>query len=186
MTFLDSFQAAYKEENMQELFAEFTSVVEKINRIYEKHNQLGKTRGFEYLREDFKTLPYRGTRKSAGYDFFAPCSFELKPGESVVIATNITAYMLPDEYLAIYPRSGHGFKFFARLANTVGIIDSDFYGNEIKVKIRNESADALLKIEKDQAFCQGIFQNYLLADGDSFTEGAQRAGGFGSTDKRIM
>lgn len=145
-----------------------------------------KTRGFEYLREDFKTLPYRGTKESAGYDFFTPYRFELKPGESVIIATNMTAYMLPDEYLAIYPRSGQGFKFFARLANTVGIIDSDFYGNEIKVKLRNESEDVVMEVGKGQAICQGVFQKYLLADGDSFTEGAQRTGGFGSTDKRIM
>lgn len=128
--------------------------------------------------------PSRATKYSAGYDFYSPIEFQLAPGESIVVETYVAAYMQEDEYLAIYPRSGQGFKFYARLANTVGVIDKDFFPKTIKVKIRNESSDQTLTIEKDQAFCQGIFSKYLLTDDDSF-EGQERNGGFGSTDTRL-
>lgn len=36
--------------------------------------------------------------------------------------------------MMIYSRSGHGFKYGARLANCVGVIDSDYRG-EVKVKL---------------------------------------------------
>ena len=157
-----------------------------------------KLRGFEYISEeqwesdcpntDRPTIirPKRSTSKSAGYDFFSPVSFELKPGESVKIPTGIKAYMMQDEVLHIYPRSSLGFKYFVRLANSTAIIDCDYFNNEnneghIWVKIRNEG-DNTLVIKKGDAFCQGIFQKYLLADGDDYS-GNLRVGGIGSTNK---
>ena len=132
-------------------------------------------------------LPKRGTAKSAGYDFFSPIGFTLNPGQDINLPTGIKAYMQKDEVLKAYPRSGHGFKYYARLANTIGIIDSDFFNNEkneghIWIKIRNEG-DKVLKIEQGEGIAQFIFQKYLLADGDNF-EGEKRKGGFGSTNKR--
>ena len=35
-------------------------------------------------------LPKRATAGSAGYDFFAPAEFTLKPGETVIISIQIT------------------------------------------------------------------------------------------------
>ena len=89
--------------------------------------------------------------------------------------------------LLIFPRSGLGFKYFARLANTVGIVDRDYYNSletegHIYIKIRNEGS-APLSVQKGKSFAQGIFMNFLLADGDEFL-GAERTGGFGSTDKK--
>ena len=55
-------------------------------------------------------LPVRGTRFSAGYDFFSPISFELKAGESKIIPTGIKVMMNDDEFLGIYIRSSLGFK----------------------------------------------------------------------------
>lgn len=157
-----------------------------------------KTRGFEYISSKnwesvvqnasmpYAPLPKRSTAKSAGYDFFSPFNITLKTGESKTIPTSIKAYMLDDEYLEIVPRSGLGFKYFARLANTVGIIDSDYYDNDkneghIFIKIRNEGVD-ILEIKEQQGFAQGIFKKYLMADGDTF-DGSIREGGMGSTDK---
>lgn len=133
----------------------------------------------------YAPTPKRSTGKSAGYDFFAPFDISLDEGESRTIPTSIKAYMLDDEYLEIVPRSGLGFKYFARLANTVGIIDSDYYNNKkneghIFIKIRNEGNETL-NIKEGQGFAQGIFKKYLLADGDVF-DGAIRGGGMGSTD----
>jgi dUTP pyrophosphatase len=95
--------------------------------------------------------------------------------------------MLPDEYLGILPRSGQGFKYSVRLCNTEGIIDADYYNNPkneglINIKLHNQGNDILL-IPAGEAFCQGIFKKYLLADGDSLEVGADRVGGIGSTSK---
>jgi dUTP pyrophosphatase len=133
-------------------------------------------------------IPRRGSKLSAGYDICTPNAFELKPGEEVLFPTGLKAYMLPDENLSIHPRSGSGFNFYIRLANTTGIIDSDYYNNpknegHMWVKIRNESKDALFSAKPGDAVCQGIFRKYLLADGDSFETGDDRNGGIGSTNK---
>ena len=133
---------------------------------------------------EFINLPERGTACSAGYDVFAPAGFKLFPGDEIKIPTGIKAYMQNDEMLLAYPRSSLGFKYYCRLANTIGIIDADYYDNEdneghIWVKIRNESKKEMT-IERGEAICQLIFQKYLLADGDSF-DGEERTGGIGST-----
>ena len=58
-------------------------------------------------------LPKRATKGSAGYDFFAPFTFKLTPGETIKIPTGIRAEMQEDWVLQIYPRSGLGFKYTA-------------------------------------------------------------------------
>ena len=68
-------------------------------------------------------LPKRATAGSAGYDFFAPAEFTLKPSETVKIPTGIRVEMQPEWVLKCYPRSGLGFKYRLQLNNTVGIID---------------------------------------------------------------
>ena len=104
----------------------------------------------------------------------------------VTIPPGVRAYMLEGEVLMIYPRSGLGFKYFTRLANSVGIIDEDYYygDNEghIFVKIRNEGDKPLL-IKQGEAFAQGIFTKFLTTDDDDLTEKKVRNGGFGSTNK---
>ena len=51
----------------------------------------------------------------------------VKPNEIIKIWTDIKAYMKDDERLEIVVRSSMGGKFM--LANTIGIIDSDYYSN---------------------------------------------------------
>ena len=63
-------------------------------------------------------LPKRATAGSAGYDFFAPAEFTLKPGETVKIPTGIRVEMQPEWVLKCYPRSGLGFKYRLQLTAT--------------------------------------------------------------------
>ena len=135
-------------------------------------------------------IPQRSTKYSAGYDIFSTINFDLDPKEEITFPLGFKVYMPQNEFFMIVPRSGLGFKYFTRLANTVGIIDSDYYGNKKNeghcwIKIRNESKNDCLHIKEGDSIAQGIFMNYLLADGDSFTDKnlAERGGGFGSTDK---
>lgn len=132
-------------------------------------------------------LPKRATYGSAGYDFFMPFGLVLGKNESVVIPTGIRCRIDDGWVLKIYPRSGHGFKYGVHLANTVGIIDSDYYqsANEghIMVKLMNDSSLSKqdgLTLKKGMAYCQGVFLPYGITVDDKADK--ERDGGFGSTD----
>lgn len=132
-------------------------------------------------------FPKRATKHSAGYDIYSPFDFKLNPNEEIKFPLGVKAYMLEDEFMAIYPRSGLGFKYYTRLANTIGIGDSDYYNNDENeghywIKLRNEG-NVTMYVEKGEAVAQAIFQKYLMVDGDSFN-GETREGGFGSTTGR--
>ena len=57
------------------------------------------------------SLPRRATKGSAGYDFYAPYDVTLAAGESVKIPTGIRVKIADGWVLALFPRSGLGFKF---------------------------------------------------------------------------
>ena len=131
-------------------------------------------------------LPKRATRGSAGYDFFSPVDFELKPGETIKIPTGIRVFIESDWVLNIFPRSGLGFKYRLQLNNTVGIIDSDYFNSDneghIFIKITNDSNEnKTVELNAGQGFAQGIFMPFGLVEDDDTTD--QRNGGFGSTNK---
>ena len=131
-------------------------------------------------------LPRRATIGSAGYDFFAPFDFELIPGETIKIPTGIRALLDEDKFLAIYPRSGIGFKYRLQLDNTVGIVDSDYSWSDneghIFIKITNDGREGkTIHINKGEAFAQGIITQYFVTIDDEVSE--VRNGGFGSTNK---
>jgi dUTP pyrophosphatase len=154
----------------------------KMSRRYEKVS-LSEMIKHNLLEKDVH-LPTRKTKFSAGYDFVNPLEdFILLPNESKVIPTGIKVLMPPDNMLLIIPRSGLGFKYFMRLANTIGIIDADYYNNPdnegcIFIKLRNESVN-IVGINKGDRIAQGIFVPYLVVDDDK-AEG-EREGGLGST-----
>lgn len=62
-------------------------------------------------------LPKRATKGSAGYDFFAPFTIDLCPGETIKIPTGICVKMEDGWVLKCYPRSGLGFKYRLQLNN---------------------------------------------------------------------
>ena len=142
----------------------------------------------EKIREIYEgiKLPKRATRGSAGYDFFAPVSFTLAPGEMVKIPTGVRVEMAEDWVLCLYPRSGLGFKYRLQLNNTVGIIDSDYFFSDneghIFAKLTNDTReDKTIQIPAGTGFMQGIFVEYgITVDDDA---DAVRNGGFGSTTK---
>lgn len=132
-------------------------------------------------------LPKRSTSMAAGYDIISTKSFTLQPGQSIIIPTGFKAYMQPGEMLALFPRSGVGFKYEIQLANTVGIGDGDYYNCESNeghymLKLVNRGSK-FWTVKSGERIAQGIFMPILLADGDNFESGLERKGGFGSTDK---
>ncbi len=150
-----------------------------------------KVRGFEIAKgwEDKGiNLPKRKTKNSAGYDVEAaediiipPYEFGQKP---TLIPTGLKAYCAPDEWYMLANRSSGPKKGFI-MANSIGIIDADYYQNEnndghFYFQYYNFGTEDLV-VKKGDVIGQVIFQKYLLADND-IAEGI-RTGGFGSTDK---
>lgn len=131
-------------------------------------------------------LPKRATVGSAGYDFYTPIDFTLKPHETVKIPTGIRVSINSGWFLAIFPRSGLGFKYRLQLNNTVGIIDSDYFNSDneghIFIKITNDSNEnKTVELKMGQGFGQGIFMPFGIVEDDDTTD--KRNGGFGSTTK---
>lgn len=134
--------------------------------------------------EEYK--PVRSTYGSAGYDFKAWTDFMIPKHGSLVIPTFIKCRITNGWVLCMFPRSGMGFKYGIRLANTVGIIDSDYYGCEsndghIMVKLINPTDENIIICSGDK-FCQGVFLPFGITDDDEPLSGS-RNGGMGSTGK---
>lgn len=129
-------------------------------------------------------LPKRSTASSAGYDFVTPIDIEINPGEEIKIPTGVRCKMDADWVLMIYPRSSIGFKYQVGLANTTGIIDSDYYrGNNeghIMVKLVN-NGNKIFSANEGDKIVQGVFLPYGITTDDN-AEG-ERIGGFGSTGR---
>ena len=151
-----------------------------------------KIRGFEVAKgfEDKNiNLPVRKTKYSAGYDVEAAedCiipSFT-KGMKPTLIKTGIKAYMADDEVLILANRSSNPGKKGLILANSIGVIDKDYYGNpdndgHIMFAFFNVK-DEDVEIKKGDCIGQAIFQKYLVTDDD--TAEGERTGGFGSTSK---
>lgn len=148
-------------------FSQFAKDIKNNEEIYNEYN-----------------IPKRSTKNSAGYDFFAIEDFSIEPGQIVKVPTGIKAYMKEDEVLMLFVRSSMGFKYNVRLCNQVGIVDSDYYNNEnneghIWIALQNHG-DKTYVVKKGEAFAQGIFNKFLIADED--TANNVRKGGFGSTN----
>lgn len=147
-----------------------------------------KIRGFE-IAKGFENLdvnlPVRGTKYSAGYDFECAEDTIIEPGKIKLIKTGIKAYMKEDEFLALYVRSSVPLKKGLIMANSTGIVDSDYYNNtgndgHIMFQLMNITEQDIV-IEKGERIGQGIFQKYLVVDEDN--SGGIRESGFGSTGK---
>lgn len=131
-------------------------------------------------------LPKRATQGSAGYDFYSPLNFVLRPNETIKIPTGIRAEMQNGWVLSLYPRSSLGFKYRIQLNNTVGIIDSDYFYSDneghIFAKITNDSNEnKILEMKQGEGFMQGIFLPFGITEDDDVD--TKRNGGFGSTNK---
>ena len=122
-------------------------------------------------------LPRRATKYSAGYDFYAAVSAEIKPGEKYIISTNTAVEMDEADVLLIFPRSSYAIKFGLDLVNSVGVIDAD-YKDQIFICYRN-TGDEPFFIKRGDRIAQGVFVKFLKTDDDNAS--GERNGGVGST-----
>ena len=105
----------------------------------------------------------------------------------MLLPTGVRAKMDEGWVLMLYPRSGLGFKYRLQLNNTVGVIDSDYFGakNEghIMLKLTNDSREGkTLRAAAGEAVAQGVFVPFGITLDDDAS--AEREGGFGSTNRK--
>lgn len=150
-----------------------------------------RKRGFE-IAKGFENkginLPIRKTKYSAGYDIEAAEDIVIPPFKKgmnpTLVKTGLKAYMQKDEYLKLCNRSSNPKKKGLVLANSIGIVDSDYYGNpdndgHFMFAFYNIKEEETV-IKKGDAIGQAIFEKYLVTDDD--IEQGERTGGFGSTN----
>ncbi|NVN90202.1 MAG: dUTP diphosphatase [Desulfuromonadales bacterium] len=133
-------------------------------------------------------LPAYATDGSAAMDLRA-CLADaqiVQPGETVMIPSGIAIGIHDPGLVAlIVPRSGLGIKHGIVLANTVGVIDSDYQG-EIGIGIHNRGQEPYT-IQPGERICQIFFVPVVqvtLEPVDEFRqESARGSGGFGHTGK---
>ena len=111
----------------------------------------------------------------------------VQPGETVLIPSGIAISIHDPGLVALLvPRSGLGIKHGIVLANTVGVIDSDYQG-EIGIGIFNRGT-VPYTIEPGERICQMMFvpvtQVALETVSEFSLETERGAGGFGSTGSR--
>lgn len=131
---------------------------------------------------DDAIIPTYATPGSACFDLYSAqdVSFE----KSCVISTGL-AFEIPEGWqMLIFGRSGHAFKDDVRLANCVGVVDSDYRG-EVKVKLTCDG-DTSMSVNKGDRIAQAqLVPVYPVTFSlvDQLKETSRGIGGFGSTGR---
>lgn len=102
-----------------------------------------------------------------------------------LVPTGVKCKLDPDTYLELSVRSSSPLKYWIMMANSVGIIDADYYNNpdnegHIYFQLVNFSPLPII-LKKGDAIGQGIIKPYLKTEDDIAS--GMREGGFGSTTK---
>jgi dUTP pyrophosphatase len=110
----------------------------------------------------------------------------IQPGETVLVGSGIAVNIQdPNIVGIIVPRSGLGIKKGIILANTIGVIDSDYQG-EIKIGLFNRSQNEYT-VKPAERICQMLFMpviNATLKLVQEFSNATHRGdGGFGHTGR---
>ena len=150
-----------KKDFLKFIFTTFINTMEESNMV--SHRVL--TIPVEVCRDGAK-LPTYATNGSAAMDIYSPAEYTIGPGECIIIPTGLKVNLPIGYALLIQPRSGMSRKTKLRVANTPGLIDSDYH-EEIGVIVEN--IDSPLKDFEIQQDGEAILQGPLY--GSSFTIG---------------
>lgn len=133
-------------------------------------------------------LPEYATSGAACFDLAAvvdelnPLEVSVMPHSAMAFRTGL-AFEVPEGHvMLVFSRSGHGFKNGVRLANCVGVIDSDYRG-EVMVKLHNDSDHSMLVFNGDriaQAMIMPV-QQMTFQEVKELSSTDRGANGLGST-----
>lgn len=130
-------------------------------------------------------VPTYGSKCAAGMDLYSSDTYSIAPGETVLVHTGISMEIPNGYFGAIYPRSGLATKRGLRLANCVGVVDSDYRG-EIMVALYNDSTETQ-SVELRDRIAQMVIQPYerpqVFDVVNELSDTERGSGGFGHTGK---
>ena len=131
-------------------------------------------------------LPQYHTAGSAGFDFYASKTTTILPKEIVRVPTGLIIGAPVGYFLAIINRSSTPQKKGLNIPNGVGVIDSDYCGenDEIQILMYNFTKQATT-IEKGERIAQGLFLKVEQGQWEETDQiGQNSRGGFGSTGNK--
>ena len=151
-------------------------------------------------------IPTYANLGDGAVDLYAPCDFTIGPGETKIIPVDIKVALPYGYAFLIHPRSGLSAKTKLRVANSVGLIDSQYKGvigvilENVEPRIKDISYEF---DDKNRPIITSIEhgQSYSISKGDRFAQmrlvevpsasffqvesvdgiGDDRGGGFGSS-----
>ena len=127
-------------------------------------------------------IPRYATAGAACFDIASIESGMIPARGARTFRTGLAFEVPDDQVMMVYSRSGHGFKHGVRLANVVGIIDSDFRG-EVVVRLHNDS-DVQCMVTMGDRIAQAMLQpveRITFEAVENLGETDRGEGGFGST-----
>ena len=94
------------------------------------------------------------------------------------------AFEVPQGFvMMVYSRSGHGFNHDTRLANCVGVIDSDYRG-ELRVRLASDARHGGLLVQHGDRIAQAMLvpvQQWELIEVQELSSTVRGDGAYGST-----
>lgn len=131
-------------------------------------------------------VPAYATEHAAGIDLYCKTKedISIKPGETVKINTGLKVEIPEGYFGAVYPRSSTGVKKQLMLANTLGVIDSDYRGELMMFFYNYGNTDQVIK--NGDRLAQLVIQPYLrcqIEEVEELSESERNEGGFGSTGR---
>ncbi len=123
-------------------------------------------------------LPTRGTKGSAGYDFYSPADYTIEPGTQLLIPSDIGWQGVPVHIVGILKdRSSVAHKKKTTIQG--GVIDSDYEKKNIGFILRNHGTEPFV-IKAGDRIGQMVITQRFLVDNDIVIDDT-RTGGYGST-----
>lgn len=145
---------------------------------------------YEFLMDKIKDKAFETNPQMDYYSFINPFTLEdmasytkQVKAKPTLVSTGMKCKLEPWQYLMLSVRSSTPLKYWLILANSQGIIDSDYYNNpdnegEIFFQVINMSPFAI-QLKRGDKIGQGIINKYENAGCVSCGD---RVGGFGSTN----
>lgn len=129
-------------------------------------------------------MPTLGTVGAAAYDCYANEDMYIC-NEPCIIPLGFCIQLPKGYHAEIYPRSSIGLKTYLRMANSVGIIDSDYTG-EVGFIGECRAFGSCIHIRKGERIAQMLIKKHeevTFVEVEELEKTDRGAGGFGSTGK---
>lgn len=128
-------------------------------------------------------IPRYQTPGAACFDLHALEGAYVCALENWTFRTGLAFEVPPGHVMLVFSRSGHGFKHGIRLANCVGVVDSDYRG-EVFVKLTNDEDRGNYEVQKGERIAQAMVipvHQWQLVEADELSDTQRGTGGLGST-----